>query len=113
MAEIRPTIEATAPSSPPTDEVSVYGPLRHRLFQWLWIASVASNIGTWMQNVGASWLMTDLSNSSLLVGLVQTATNFPVFILAIPAGALSPNVRTGKVPMPLTFTGTAKKRKSV
>src|SRR5439155_7384418 len=54
-----------------------------------WIASVASNIGTWVQNVGAAWLMTDLANSSLLVSLVQTATNLPVFVLAIPAGALA------------------------
>jgi MFS family permease/quinol monooxygenase YgiN len=68
---------------------SAYAPLRHPLFRWLFIASVASNIGTWMQNVGAAWLMTDLSSSSLLVGLVQTATNLPVFILAIPAGALA------------------------
>src|SRR4051812_28448433 len=68
---------------------SAYAPLRHRFFRWLWIASVASNIGTWMQNVGAAWLMTDLSVSPLLVGLVQTATNLPVFVLAIPAGALA------------------------
>src|SRR5262245_37420313 len=68
---------------------SAYGPLRHRLFRWLWIASIASNIGTGMQNVGAAWLMTELCESSLLVGLVQTATNLPVFILALPAGALA------------------------
>jgi MFS family permease len=57
-------------------------------FRWLWIASVVSNIGTWMQNVGAAWLMTDLARSSpLLVALVQTATNLPVFLLGVPAGA--------------------------
>src|SRR5437588_6124816 len=78
------TLDASA-----TARASAYGPLRHRLFRWLWIASLASNIGTWMHTVGAAWLMTDLSTSSLLVGLVQTATTLPVFLLALPAGALA------------------------
>lgn len=92
MAETNPAItEATAAPPPLTNKVvaSAYAPLHHRLFRWLFIASIASNIGTWMQNVGAAWLMTDLSASPLLVGLVQTATNLPVFVLAIPAGALA------------------------
>ncbi len=48
-----------------------------------------SNIGTWMQNVGAAWLMATLAPSALLVALVQTATNLPVFLLGIPAGAVA------------------------
>src|SRR4051812_36619642 len=68
---------------------SAYAPLRHPLFRWLWIASLASNPGTWMQNVGATWLMTDLSASALMVALVQAATNLPFFVLAVPAGALA------------------------
>ena len=48
---------------------------------------MVSNIGTWMQNVGAAWLMTELAPSALLVALVQTATNLPVFLLGVPAGA--------------------------
>jgi MFS family permease len=59
------------------------------VFRSLWIASLASNVGTWMQNVGAVWLMTDLSASPLLVALVQSATNLPFFFLALPAGALA------------------------
>jgi MFS family permease len=42
-----------------------------------------------MQNVGAAWLMTDLSASALMVALVQAATNLPMFFLALPAGALA------------------------
>lgn len=41
-----------------------------------------------MQNVGAAWLMTELAPSPLLVALVQTATNLPVFLLGVPAGAI-------------------------
>jgi MFS family permease len=83
--------ETTAAPAPAPQKVSAsaFAPLRHRLFRWLWIAALASNIGTWMQNVGAAWLMTDLSTSSLMVGLVQTAAHLPVFLLAIPAGAIA------------------------
>jgi len=55
----------------------------------LWIASVVSNIGTWMHEVGAGWLMTSLSPTPLMVALVQAATSAPVFLLALPAGALA------------------------
>ncbi len=42
-----------------------------------------------MQNVGAAWLMTSLAPTALQVALVQTATNLPVFLLGIPAGAFA------------------------
>ena len=50
---------------------------------------MASNIGTWLQNVGASWTMTTLSGSATMVALVQAATSLPMFILALPAGAIA------------------------
>ncbi|MGA2879665.1 MAG: MFS transporter [Bryobacteraceae bacterium] len=71
----------------PSPRSSTWTPLLYTWFRWLWIASVVSNVGTWMQNVGAAWLMTELAPSALLVALVQTATNLPVFLLALPAGA--------------------------
>jgi MFS family permease len=55
----------------------------------VWTAAIASNIGTWMQSVGAAWLMTSLTPSPLLVALMQTATSLPVFLLGLPAGALA------------------------
>src|SRR5262245_47857694 len=68
---------------------SAWSPLRQPLFRALWIASVASNIGTWMHDVGAVWLMTSLTPSPLMVALMQTATSLPFFVLALPAGALA------------------------
>src|SRR5258708_1853929 len=69
---------------------SPWSPLAFAAFRWLWIASVVSNIGTWMQNVGAAWLMTSLPQASpLLVALVQTATTLPSFMLGVPAGAIA------------------------
>ncbi len=68
---------------------SWWSPLRYSVFRALWIASIASNIGTWMQNVGATWMMTSLAPSAFMVSLVQSANFLPVFLLGLPAGALA------------------------
>jgi MFS family permease len=68
---------------------SPWAPLREPLFRSLWIAAVVSYTGTWMQNVGAGWLMTQLTDSPLMVGLVQAAATVPVFLVVLPAGALA------------------------
>src|SRR5438874_452940 len=71
------------------EPTSAWSPLRYPVFRALWIASLVSNIGTWMQNVGGVWLMSSLSPSPLLVALMQTATSLPVFLVGLPAGALA------------------------
>src|SRR5712691_9828886 len=68
---------------------SAWSPLRESVFRTLWIATVVSNIGTWMQDVGESWLMTSLTPSPVLVALVETAGSLPVVLVALPAGALA------------------------
>jgi MFS family permease len=68
---------------------SAWGPLREPLFRALWIAAVASNVGTWMEDVGEAWLMTSLSSSTLMVALVETAGSLPVVLLAVPSGAFA------------------------
>jgi len=64
-------------------------PLRHGTFRSLWLASVVAWLGTWLQNTGAGWLMTTLAPHPLIVAMVQAATIMPVFLLAIPGGALA------------------------
>src|SRR5260370_33608682 len=66
---------------------SAWTPLSHPVFRALWIASLVSNIGTWMQNVSAAWAMTSLSPSPLMGALVQSAPSLPVFVVGLPAGA--------------------------
>jgi MFS family permease len=68
---------------------SAWAPLGEPLFRSLWIASVISYTGTWMQNVGAGWLMTQMTLNPLMVGLVQAAAALPVFLVILPAGALA------------------------
>ncbi|MGI9287010.1 MAG: MFS transporter, partial [Pseudomonadales bacterium] len=55
----------------------------------LWMATLVSNTGSWMHDIGAGWLMTSLAPTPVMVALVQTATTLPVFLLAMPAGALA------------------------
>jgi MFS family permease len=68
--------------------VKAWAPLRHRVFRDLWIAQTVSNVGTWMQTVGAQWLIVSLGGTALTVSLVQTATTLPTFLIGLPAGAL-------------------------
>lgn len=74
---------ASTDRSPGT--LSAWAPLANRVFRALWVAQFASNVGTWMQTVGAQWLLID--TSPLLVSLVQAASSLPIVVLALPAGA--------------------------
>jgi MFS family permease len=69
--------------------ISPWAPLGEPLFRSLWIASVISYTGTWMQNVGAGWLMTQMTLNPFMIGLVQAAGALPVFLVILPAGALA------------------------
>lgn len=68
---------------------SAWSPFRQKAYLVLWGATVVSNIGTWMNDVGAGWLMTDLAPSPQIVAAVQAATTLPVFLFAVLAGAVA------------------------
>jgi MFS family permease len=70
-----------APASP-------WRPLKNRIFRDLLLANLVSDIGAFMQGVGAAWLMVSLGAGPLNVALIQTATTLPFFLLVLPAGAL-------------------------
>ena len=74
---------------PPPAATSSWSPLQHPVFRALWLATLVSNMGTFMQSVGAAWLMTSLSTSPAMVAMVQAASIFPMFLLSLPAGALA------------------------
>jgi MFS family permease len=91
----------TLPEMPIAPRHAAFGPLHEPLFRTLWIAAVVSYTGTWMQNVGAAWLMTSLTMSPLMVGLVQAAGSIAVFLVVLPAGAIADMVDRRKL---LLFT---------
>lgn len=76
-------------SASPVAKAGAWEPFKHSAFAVLWGATLVSNIGTWMHDVGAGWLMTELSPSPAVVAAVQAATTLPVFLFALPAGALA------------------------
>lgn len=88
MAEVKINQPIGSPSAS-TSDVSSLSPFLHTAFTVLWIATVLSNVGTWMQSATAGWLMTDLDPDPFVVSLVQVATSLPMFLLALPAGALA------------------------
>src|SRR2546421_11876745 len=79
--------------------LSAWSPLRESVFRAIWIATVVSNIGTWMQDVGESWLMTSLTTSPILVALVETAGSLPVVLVALAAGGVGGTVCPPRVPV--------------
>jgi MFS family permease len=83
----------------PTSDVptSLWRPLRSSIFRNLLIADVVSDVGTFMQSVGAAWLMVSLNAGPMYVALTQTASALPFFILALPAGAIGDIVDRRKV----------------
>ena len=68
---------------------NVWSPLRYPLYRAMWIAITASNIGTWMNEVGVTWMMASLAPSNLMIALIQTATTLPFLLLSYPAGAFA------------------------
>ena len=79
MAAAQPTQVAHSP----------WSPFRHARFTVIWIATLVSNIGSWMYSSASAWLMTNLDADPLLVSMVQVAATLPMFLFALPAGALA------------------------
>ena len=81
-----------APSSAPPSAPLASSPWHvfgYRAFAVIWTATVVSDTGTWMYNAASGWLMTRLNPAALIVSLVQVANTLPLFLLALPAGALA------------------------
>lgn len=68
---------------------AAWGAMRYRVFRYLWFATVVSNVGGWMYNAASGWLMTSLNPDPLIVSMVQVANSLPLFLFAMPAGALA------------------------
>ena len=73
-----------APDSP-------FAPFRWPIFRAVWIATLVSSLGSMVQSIAAAWLMTDLTDSHLLVALVQASVVMPVLFLGVFAGVVADN----------------------
>lgn len=68
---------------------SALAPFRYPMFRAIWFATLMSNLGVWIQSVGAAWLMTSIADSAAMVALVQSATALPVLMFSLFGGALA------------------------
>jgi MFS family permease len=66
-----------------------WSPLGHPVFRALWIAILFGNVGTWIHDVAATWRMTELTGSPLMIAAVQSASSLPMALLALVAGTLA------------------------
>ncbi len=90
MTDSTSTIPGTQPSHDATRQTALptaFRALLHRNFQLFFSGQLISLIGTWMQTVAQAWLVYRLTGSSLLLGSVGFASQFPVFLVA-PLGGI-------------------------
>lgn len=69
--------------------MTTVAPLRIRRFRTLWVASIISNVGSFLQAVAASWLMLELTDSAMWVGLMAASSTLPLLFLSLAAGAVA------------------------
>jgi MFS family permease len=89
-----PVPEAVTTAQPESGLLAAGGalaPFRYPAFRAIWIANLASNVGSMIQAVGAAWLMTELTPQHRLIALVQASNTVPVMLLGLFAGAIADN----------------------
>ena len=79
------------------DQKNIWSALRDPFFRLLWLANVASLVGSWMHETATAWLMTSITVSPVMVALLQTSMSLPFFLMALPAGALADIIDRRKV----------------
>jgi MFS family permease len=63
--------------------------LRHRNYQLLWIGSVISNSGDWMDQIALNWLVYQLSGSAVQLAILNLARLAPIFIFTLVGGVIA------------------------
>ena len=68
---------------------SRWGPFARIAFTTIWIGNIAYNTGNAMWDAGSPVLMASLNASPLILSLIQVAISLPIFLLTLPAGAIT------------------------
>jgi predicted MFS family arabinose efflux permease len=83
------TTELNLDPKAPSSAESRWGLLGNSTFMVILVATSLSSVGLAMFDTGSAWMMTSLNPSPRLVSAVQVATTLPLFLLTLPAGALT------------------------
>jgi MFS family permease len=93
-----PSDQASTTGSAPAPGEGTFDVLRlNPAFRRLWMATVSTSLGQWMQSTAIGWLALELSDKSSFVGLVAFAAGIPFLIVSIPGGLLLDRVDRRKV----------------
>jgi hypothetical protein len=76
-------------------------------------AQTISQIATWMHSVAQAWLILSLTNSPLLLGLINLLHWGPILLLAIPSGAIADRVVKRRLLMATQAAQAVAERSSV
>ena len=82
-------MEVRTPQSTPSSQSNRLGAFAHPAFAIVWAASTIATIGIAMYDTASGWLMTTLDLDPLYISLVHAATNLPMFLFTLPAGAIA------------------------
>jgi len=91
VAGIQQDNGSQAPDLNQKPEAGTFSPFRYPVFRAIWIANLFSNLGASIQSVAAAWLMTELTDSNQLIGLVQASATLPIMLFGVFAGAIADN----------------------
>src|SRR6185437_6922820 len=83
------TTEPNSDAKPPSSAEAGSGLFSNSAFVVIVVATSLSSVGLAMFDTGSAWLMTSLNPSPRLVSAVQVAATLPLFLLTLPAGALT------------------------
>ncbi len=91
MSGAEPDNRTSDANTAPDASRGAFSPFRYPVFRAIWIANLFSNLGATIQMVGAAWLMTELTDSNQLIGLVQASATVPIMLIGVFAGAIADN----------------------
>jgi MFS family permease len=69
----------------------VFAPFSFPAFRSIWMANLFSSMGSMIQAVAAAWLMTELTDSNILIAMVQASAVLPIMLFGVFAGAIADN----------------------
>ena len=62
---------------------------QYRDFRILWLGAFTSTVGSWMQKVAQSWLVYDMTNSSVYLGMDDFLGQLPILLFTLVGGVVA------------------------
>src|ERR1700739_4924286 len=85
-------------------QINTFRAFRNRNYALFFSGQSVSQIGTWMQRTGVSWVVYSMTHSTFMLGLTIFASQFPSFLFSLLGGIVSDRYNRYKI---LLLTQTA------